>query len=63
MANKEKGIRTSLYTKEYIRTGLSNYCYNNRESMSGVINTLLEDFLKKEGYLDEENNVSRSRDI
>lgn len=59
----DKGIRTSLFTREYIFKALGVYKHNKKVSRSSVINYLLEKFLIKEGYLDGEGNVIRERII
>lgn len=52
------GLRSSFFTREYIYRALKTYSYNNNISKSRIISKCLEEFLRKQGCLDEHGRVT-----
>lgn len=57
----DKGERSSYYTRTYLHKGMMIFCHNNRVAKSKVINKLVEEFLLKNGYIDQKGRVTRER--
>jgi hypothetical protein len=57
----DRGVRSSFFTREYIYRALREYAFNNNISKSSVINKCLEEFLRKQGCIDEHGRVTCER--
>ena len=56
-------VTTSVKLRPYIKSCLDVYRWNEKVTGGKVINKLLEDFLRKEGYMDDNGNIIKQRII